>query len=393
MTKEEKQDLIQKAAREAWNDGGQWGLLAMATGTGKSKCAVDEVSELVREAELSHPVAICPTIVLVVPTEKLRDNNWQSEFEKWGSLEEYHILDRYCYASINKVRNQIIDLVILDEGHSLTELNSQFFLNNSIKRVMVLSATPPDANAKEGADVEKVKLFKQFRIKTDFYYPLDQARKDGLVANYEIWVVQTTLDDKDKYIEAGPKAKRFYQTELERYKFLSKMIQKFAIMKNYIMVKVKSLERMRLIANSKEKLDVCKRLLEKCKGNRILVFGGSIDQIEKLLPGQVYHSKSGKPGHAYLAQFMAEEVDVCGTVAAANEGLNIPNLDIGLIAQISSDSRALTQRIGRCIRHREGHTSYIFIVIAVGTQDEKWLEAAFEGMDKSLIKYIHAKNI
>ncbi len=392
MTKEEKQDLIQKAARKAWNDGGQWGLLAMATGTGKSKCAVDEVSELVRQAELLKPVAICPTILLVVPTEKLRDNNWETEFIKWGRVEEYHILDRYCYASLNKVKNQIIDLVIFDEGHSLTELNSAFFTSNSIKRVMVLSATPPDPKA-EGADVKKVQLFKQFRLKTDFYYPLEQARKDGLVANYEIWVVQTALDDKDKYIEAGPKAKRFYQTEAERYKFLTKMVQKFAIAKNFVMVKVKSLERMRLIANSKEKLDVCKRLLEKCKGNRILVFGGSIDQIEKLMPGQVYHSKSGKAGHAYLEQFMNEEVDVCGTVAAANEGLNIPNLDIGLIAQISSDSRALVQRIGRIIRWRPDHTSVIFIVIAVGTQDEKWLEAAFEGMDKSIIKYINAKNI
>lgn len=343
MTKEEKQDLIQKAARKAWEDGGSYGLLAMCTGSGKSKIAVDVVRTLM------EPIGrvTTPKILLVVPTEKLRDNNWEQEFDKWGAILEYQVLERSCYASIHKYKNEIFDLVIMDESHSITEYNSQFFTSNSVRTLLALSATPPDAKAKEGTDLEKVKLFKQFRIKTDFYYPLDQARKDGLVANYEIWVVQTNLDNTDKYIEAGPKAKRFYQTELERYKFLSKMIQKFAIMKNYVMVKVKSLERMRLIANSKEKLDVCKRLLEKCKGNRILVFGGSIDQIEKLMPGQVYHSKSGKPGHAYLAQFMAEEVDMCGTVAAANEGLNIPNLDIGLIAQISSDSRALVQRINK----------------------------------------------
>ncbi len=217
MTKEEKQDLIQKAARKAWSDGGQWGLLAMATGTGKSKCAVDEVELLYEQWPIGTKD---PNIYLVVPTEKLRDNNWESEFIKWNAATAYTGLKRYCYKSINKVKNEIIDFVILDEGHSLTELNSAFFTSNSIKRVMVLSATPPDPKA-EGSDIEKVKLFKQFRLKTDFYYPLDQARKDGLVANYEIWVVQTALDDKDKYIEAGPKAKRFYQTEAERYKFLS----------------------------------------------------------------------------------------------------------------------------------------------------------------------------
>jgi superfamily II DNA or RNA helicase len=410
LTKEQKQDLIQKAARKAWEAAGSWGLLAMCTGSGKSKVAVDIVRDLWKDQFLKEFVsdsnAIYDTtfreplnIVLVVPTEKLRDNNWEEEFKKWGADNEYKILIRTCYASLNKYNSKgekiIYDLVILDEAHTLTELSSKFFSSSSVKRLLALSATPPDAKAKEGTDVKKVALFKQFRIKTDFYYPLDQARKDGLVADYELWVVRTQLDNVDKYIEAGPKAKRFYQTELERYKFLTKMIQKFAMMKNFIMLKVKSLERMRLIANSIEKLDVCKRLLEKCAGNRILVFGGSIDQIEKLMPGQVYHSKSGKVGHAYLAQFMAEEVDVCGTVAAANEGLNIPNLDIGLIAQISSDSRSLVQRIGRCIRARPdpNHKSIVFIVIAKGTQDEKWLEAAFEGMDKSIINYIDAKNI
>lgn len=398
LTKEQKQDLIQKAARKAWNDGGQWGLLAMATGTGKSKCAVDEVRTLCNPY-LSYELALeekgakdSPVIYLVVPTEKLRDNNWDDEFRKWHAENEYSLIERSCYASINKVRDQIIDLVILDEGHSLTEHNSQFFTNNSIKRVLVLSATPPDPKA-GGADQKKVELFKQFRIKTDFYYPLEQARKDGLVADYEIWVVQTRLDATTKYIEAGPKAKRYHTTEQAQYESLSRMIQKFAIAKNFVMVKVKSLERMRLIANSLEKLDVCKRLLEKCKGNRILVFGGSIDQIEKLMPGQVYHSKSGKAGHAYLATFMAEEVDEIGTVAAANEGINFPNLDIGIAAQISSDARELVQRIGRCIRHRPNHKSIFFIIIAAGTKDEDWLKVATADMDQSIIKYINAGDI
>lgn len=394
MTKEQKQELVQRAAKKAWEDGGEWGLLAMATGTGKSKVAVEIASELIRVMDVQST----PNILLVVPTEKLRDNNWEEEFNKWNESAAYTCLDRSCYASILKVENQVFDLVILDEVHWVTAANSRFFEKNSIKRLLCLSATPPvkpdpKSKVKDSTNEQKYNLFVQYRIKTDFYYPIEQARADGLVANYEIWVVRTQLDESLKYIEAGPKAKRFMQTEKQSYDSLSRLIQKFAIAKNHVMVKVKSLERMRLIANSMEKLEACKLLLEKCKGNRILVFGGSIDQIEKLMPGQVYHSKSGKAGHAYLAKFMAEEVDECGTVAAANEGLNFPNLDIGLIAQISSDARALVQRIGRIIRWRPDHTSIIFIVVAQGTQDEKWLEVAFEGMDRSQIKYINAKDL
>lgn len=385
MTKEQKQDLIQQAARKAWKDGGEWGLLAMATGTGKSRVAIQAICDI-------YWLKSEANMVLVVPTEKLRDNNWQEEAKKWDADNEYNCLNRYCYASINKIQNQIIDLVILDEAHNLTEYNSAFFTNNSIKRVLALSATPPDPKS-AGADVNKVNLFKQFRIKTDFYYPLSQARKDGLVADYEIWVVQTELDTTKKYLEAGPKANRYMQTELQKYKSLSTMIQKFAITKNFVMVKMKSLERMRLISNSMQKLEVCKLLLQKCKGNRILVFGGSIDQIEQLMPGQVYHSKSGKAGHAYLEQFMKEEADELGTVAAANEGINFPNLDIGLIAQISSDARELVQRIGRIIRWRLNHKSIIFIIVAKETKDMDWLKLAIAGMDQSIIKYINAKEL
>lgn len=389
MTKEQKQDLIQQAARKAWSDGGQYGLLAMATGTGKTKIAVDITSELVRNG-----TAFCtvPNILLVVPTEKLRDNNWEDEFIKWKDPYAYSQIKRSCYASIHKYKNEVFDLVILDEAHSTTEYNSQFFTSNSVRRLLALSATPPDSKAR-GADVGKVALFKQFRIKTDFYYPLYQARKDGLVADYEIWVVQTELDSTVKYLEAGPKANRYMQTEEQKYKSLSAMIQKFAIAKNYVMVKMKSLERMRLIGNSMQKLEVCKLLLEKCKGNRILVFGGSIDQIEKLMPGKVYHSKSGKAGHAYLAAFMAEEVDEIGTVAAANEGLNFPNLDIGVLAQISSDARVLIQRLGRLVRFRPDYKAIIFILIAKGTKDADWFKTASANLDQTTIRYVNAKDL
>lgn len=381
LTKEQKQDLIQQAARKAWNDGGQWGLLAMATGTGKSKIAVDEVKDYYTD-----------NIYLVVPTEKLRDNNWEDEFKKWGAEKEYSSLHRYCYASINKVRGQIIDLVILDEGHSLTELNSQFFLNNSIKRVMVLSATPPDPKGNK-TDQEKVQLFKQFRIKTDFYYPLEQARKDGLAPTPEIWIVETNLDNTVKYIEAGNKANRFMQTEQQRYDFLSKIIKQLMISKKSDVVKWKAMERRRLIAGSIAKKNVTKRLIEVASpGNRTLVFGGTIPQIDELLGEYVYHSKAGEKGSQMLERFIAKELDILGCVDALNEGMNLSDLDVGIISQVSSSIRELVQRIGR-FRWRPNHIPVIYIVVAVGTVDEDWLAKALEGLGDIKLKYIHAKNI
>jgi superfamily II DNA or RNA helicase len=238
-----------------------------------------------------------------------------------------------------------------------------------------------------------VQLFKQYRIKTDFYYPLEQARKDGLAPKAELYIVETTLDNSVKYIEAGSKANRFLQTEQQRYEFLSKQIRQLMISKKVDVVKFKSMERRRLIANSISKKDTVKRLIARfAPGNRTLVFGGGIAQIEELLPGASYHSKSGKAGHQALADFQAKLRDILGCVDGLNEGMNLVELDVGIIAQISSVSRELVQRIGR-FRIRPNHVPVIFIVICVGTQDEEWLKTALNGLGDIEIKYVHAKNL
>ena len=72
-------DGVQGRARLAWNKTRK-GTLAMATGTGKSKLAVDRVRELLKEKKHAR-------VLLVVPTQRLRDTNWKAEFEKWGAGE------------------------------------------------------------------------------------------------------------------------------------------------------------------------------------------------------------------------------------------------------------------------------------------------------------------
>lgn len=387
--KEKKQAEVQATARKAWIDGGQWGGLFMATGVGKSKVAVDMSLELDKLSEAATSPHAGLSILLIVPTEKLRDDNWKEEFEKWQGLELYDRLERKCYASINKLELGDYDLVIADEAHNLTEANSVFFEKNTVRRLMALSATPPDPKGNE-TDKGKVLLFKQFRIKSDFIYTLDQARADGIVSPYEITVIECNLDNTDKYVEAGSKDKRFMQTEHQAYEYQSRIIQKMMISRNDA-VKWKSLARMRLIYNSRAKTAIAQKLIAKYSpGNRTIVFCGSIEQANKLCGEFVYHSKSGDTA---LTKFKAEEISGLGVVEALNEGHNIPNVDIGIIVQLSSSAKDLIQRIGRLIRYRKGHTARIFIIVAVGTVDENWFKKAILSFDAKNITYIHAKNI
>jgi superfamily II DNA or RNA helicase len=385
MKEDQNKSRVQQEARRAWEVGGKWGLLAMATGTGKSKIAIDVVTEL------SEPMFAEPRILLVVPTEKLRDDNWLDEFNKWGAGKWYKNLQRSCYVSITKYEFQNYDLVILDEAHNLTDRNSDFFQRNTVKQVLALTATPPNSKGSE-TDKAKALLFQQFRIKTDFEYTLDQAVASGLVAPFHINVVECTLDDTQKYIKAGNDKTRFYQTEAQRYKYVSDLILRLQIAKKEDVLKFKYMERMRVVQNSIAKTKIARAILDKYipVGDRALIFCGSIKQSEELMGENVYHSKSGD---AMLQLFQKEAITRLGCVEALNEGINVPNVDQGLIVQLNSSKKDLVQRIGRLIRKRPGHKALVWIIVAVDTVDKNWFAKAIEGFDESVITYIHAKNL
>lgn len=378
-------DTVQTAAKEAFKASGYWGLVAAATGVGKSKIGVDEASDIY------VPGSLCVT-VLVVPTQKLRDENWRDEFVKWNKENVYdYSVQRMCYASVHKIEGKVIDLLILDEGHNLTELSATVFKNNTVKRCLVLTATPPDG-AGNDTDKAKIELFEKLKLKTVFNYSLDQAVKDGLVAPYEIRVVECKLDNTNKYIQGGTKAKPFLQTEFSRFTYLQNIIKRLHMSGKPDVAKWKILERMRFIKGLKSKQEIARRLMARWiqPGDRYIIFCGSIEQADSLGGKMVYHSKVKD---AALTAFQNKEIDQLAVVEALNEGVNIPEVNGAVIVQLSSSKRDLVQRLGRTIRARPGHKAIIWILVTLDTPDEDWFKNAIEPLDKKCIHYLHYKNV
>jgi superfamily II DNA or RNA helicase len=342
--------------------------LAMCTGSGKSRVSILLSQKL-------NPKTIC----LIVPTEKLRDENWKDEFQKWNAIEIYDRMERYCYASIAKIKDKQYDLVIADEAHNITEKNSRFFYDNKIERIIGLTATPPESK-------EKQKLLEEI-APVSFVYTLEQGVKDGVVAPYEITVIETRLDNKEKTIKAGKKGSYYYITERKKYESLSRFInilrysgknETFAI-----------LNRMRFLYNLESKTELAKYVLKHVidPKERTLIFCGSIAQSE-ILSKHSFHSKTNDDS---LNLFKAKKINQLSCVQSLNEGQNLPDVDNGFIVQLNSKQKDLVQRIGRIIRLREGHTAKIWILSVQDTQDEQWVDNALK--DFNNVTYINAKNI
>jgi len=355
------------------------GMVAMATGSGKSRVAV-ELAKYYFKPENDYHAA------LLVPTEKLRDENWKEEFEKWDARNVWKHTERLCYASASKVKGMEFPIAILDEGHNITELASEFFMSNEIERAVLLTATPPN-------DLVKVEILRRLGIELVYELTLDQAVRLGFVAPYKITVITVPLDNVTKNIPGGNKTNPFMTTESATYSYWNKRVQscmndqtpqgrgklKFAI-----------LGRMQFIYKIPSKTQVIKYLLDKVipKEDRTIVFCGNIQQAEEVCP-TFYHSKSG---NAFYDAFKSETINRLSCVKAINEGHNFPGVDSGIIGQLNSKEKDLVQRIGRLIRFRPGHEAHLYIVISESTQDEKWLETAIENLDQSKIEYVRFTN-
>lgn len=358
-------------------------IVVAATGIGKSKVAVDYAKEICKEKKNAK-------ILIIVPTEKLRDENWLEEFVKWNAKTIWSKnVTRTCYVSANKLAGQEYDLVILDEIHNVTENNALFFLQNIVYKAVGLTATLPKD------DIKKEILFTELAFKIVYELPLDIAVELGLVSPYEITVVEVRLDDKEKYIKSGTKDKPFFQTERKKYDYLSLLVKRLMFSNNHLSkrtLKFKLLERMRLIYNLKTKTEAAEYLLKEVipYNERTLIFCGSILQADHLNEHS-FHSK--KKNHEDFDRFKGEEINRLSCVNALNEGHNIPNVDNGLIVQLNSKELNLVQRVGRIVRYRKGHIAQIYIVCAIDTQDEKWVAKALENFDKSSIKYMRYENL
>lgn len=402
-------DEVQQEAHRIWLGSGARGTIAAGTGFGKSRIAVLEVARLDAEGLLTDP----DDVLLVTPTEKLRDENWPAEFERWGYR---HLFDQYvkaiCFASMKKEdgEKKRYKLGIFDEIHRLTELSAtafketdenflvDFIADNLLDATLGLTATIPDKER----DPEKYVIIGKI-APVIFNYTLDQGVADGMIRDYEIRVIYCALGT-EKNIEAGSAKKKFMTSEEKNYEYMEKEIRKFRALSNSPatramaekMIQIKQMARNRFLGTAASKTKVAKRclqLLAEEKGKRLLVFCGGIDQCEELMSPNTYHSKRNSDAYDAFCQL---ESDWLGVVDAVNEGVNFPDLDFSLITRINSNGRVLVQRIGRNLRIRPGmgpeDKAIIYILILRNTAEERWLADCLEYFDKSKVTYYDAKS-
>lgn len=353
MTREEKQEKFAKEAYKAKN-----GILLLSIRFGKTATGI---------RLLEHWLA--PKTLIVYPDSNIKEG-WLKEFERMDYSNPN--ITFTTNMSLNKYEDEIYDIIIIDEIHTLSErnINSVKALQKQNKTIIGLTGTL----AKETRET----LLNELGMPVIAEYGKEEAIEDGIVSDYRINIVKVPLDDR-KLI----KYKKGLKTEKKQFDSYTFVINKLKEKNKPFMFL--ALSRMRIIQNSIAKLEATKKLLREFKDERVLVFCGLIKIAEQLgIP--VEHSKGGEGN---LKEFSEGNGNHLALIKLGNTGITFKPLNKVIINYFDSNSENLEQKIGRAMNLEfEGQVADIWVICTTEGVEKRWLENALKGFNSEKIKYL-----
>ena len=355
-------DDIQNQALEALSNVRR-GSVAMSVGTGKTLVGLKHMASMFTEN----------AFFLVVAPKVSIFQSWKDDAKKFGM--EY-LIPHITFTTYLSLTKQDLDYeaVYLDEAHSL--LNSHaWWLSAYQGNLIGLTGTPPKIDYSE-----KGKLFKKF-MPVVYKYVTDEAVEANILNDYEIIVHTLHLDTKQN-IKAGKAPKFFYTSEKANYSYWTARCAKAKPGKESMMMRVM---RMKALMGFTTKEEYTKELLSKMT-DKTIIFANTQEQAEKLCSAS-YHSNN--PSSEYnLKDFKEGKINQLSCVLQLSEGINIPNLKVGVILHAYGNERKSSQRIGRLLRLNPNDKATIHVLCYADTVDQEWVKSALEDYDQTKITYL-----
>lgn len=133
--------------------------------------------------------------------------------------------------------------------------------------------------------------------------------------------------------------------------------------------------RKKFINTHPKKLEIVRDIIKYRQKSKIITFSSTVDMAEKIGVGYVYSGKdSKKKGRITIEEFSKKKHGVINTVAKANEGLDVPGLNVGIILGMDSSPTKAVQRKGRVIRLEPDKKAEIFTLVINDTKEEAWFQ-------------------
>ena len=360
---------LQVDALNAWKKANHHGILAMATGTGKTitalACAASlndldiafisvPTKELVQQwvQELEKQTTFPPPIQAIG-----RANDWlESLYRKLRLIHASEVPDRrlpvMCigiYSELSKLRvaELIADagslpsksLLIADEVHTAGATKFRHILRDDFTYRLGLSATPIRPHDQEGTE-----FLLEYFGGVVYEFTLEEAIAAGILCEYEYYVYVTCLTDNEHERFQQITNKIGYLLHSNDHEATDKA-QRLAI------------QRAKIIKSAASKLTILDHIISDHPPRQGMIYCADIDQateVSRRLARRgvrvARYSSQDRIRTAILSEFERSHLDVLVAVKCLDEGVNIPAADWGIILASDASQRQFIQRRGRILR-------------------------------------------
>lgn len=362
----------QEQALNAWKEQGYKGILAMATGTGKTKTAIEALQRFLNKAERGLAVITVPYQELA--RQWVRELNEKqiptiSVFESqdgWGSRVE-NIVQAHCgdgplntkfpvLVCVNKtfregrfqgILNRLESypgnrMLIVDECHHFNKEHQIEYLPKSFRFRLGLSATPYESN--------ETKFLARYFDDIAFEFTLSEAIKQGYLCqyNYHPILVEFTEYEANKYLETLKKLTR--NDELDNYGELDRLLE------TMVGKLVKLEEILKTVPNKSLSLFYCGEGYVEIDGQKVR----QIDSLTLLLNklnwrvGRITSLETPNQRKALIENLKSQHIDAIVSMRILDEGIDIPDCRKAFILASQRFERQGIQRRGRVLRKAPG---------------------------------------
>lgn len=337
--------------------------MSVVTGGGKTVFALSCIDRI-------RPIAT----LIIVPTAALLEQWWEEAASYFDlDLDEINIVTgslRFRLGAINiAVLNTAAKLaetmqqhncfVIVDECHKAAAAQFRTALQVNTIASLGLSATPERPYDEGLQDVLVPALGPVI-----FTYDYVDALRDGVIVPFELKNIVFELEE-DRQAEYDKLSKAIARSVSQHGVNADKTIALF-------------LKRARVLNLSLNRVRLALRLAAANRGKRTLIFHEDIEACnlihgvlsENGVKSGVYHSKMRLRARAsMLGQYRRGEIDVLVTCRALDEGFNVPETEIGIIAASTATCRQRIQRLGRVLRPAKGKVAAsIYTLVATSPE-------------------------
>ena len=376
MTRTERQIEVLKK----WRANNFRGIFQAATGFGKTYTAIMAIQGMVTKADIKSCLVVVPTITLKA--------QWETELAKHKiKFAEVLVIN----TAIKQPRDY--DMLVLDECHRYAaDSFKRIFEVADCDYVMGLTATLEREDGLHDIILDYLQLIDEVTV--------DECLDNGWISPYTVYNVAVPLPDDEQiaYKKVNNSFKHFAATlgfggdafrNAQKYLKSGSSEQRGKAAMYYNAMR----KRKTICLNNSNKVEATNDIINALGKVNGLIFSGTTDFAEKLQEklGDIcmsFHSKiTKKQQKDIVARFKDKRTKVryLSSVQALNEGFNVPDCSIAIIAGSNSTKRTFIQQLGRVVRMQKGKQAVIVNLYTPDTQDAVWTNKRLDGIDKKRV--------